>query len=312
MCVVIRRCGADGTGGPSCRSTRPLVKRGADSSSPETNWLEPEASITASPPSTRPVPRTVSGRPPVGDASIDTPSERSASTIGRSGRLRACGSPSKSTVPSASAAAGGRNRMMVPARPTSTRAGPRSGPGVDHPALVGARVHADAERAQPGGHQRGVAGAQRPLDHRRVVGERGEHQRARGHRLGAGQAHGRGDGPDAVGASQGRRSAVTAAILPPGYDDSGGAFPRAGTVSPGRTVAVHVRPVRDHAERSRPQRPVRRRERRRGPAAELERRADRPGAGGPRSRSAATPASWTPRAGAWSRRGPPTCGPAPA
>ena len=69
-------------------------------------------------------------RQPAGvEASMATPSARSASTIGRIGRLRACGSPSNSTVPSASAATGGRNRMIVPARPTSTRAGPRSGPG---------------------------------------------------------------------------------------------------------------------------------------------------------------------------------------
>ena len=56
ICTVIRRCGADGTGGPTWRTTTPRSKRGAASSSPETSWLDAEASMTTSPPVTRPAP----------------------------------------------------------------------------------------------------------------------------------------------------------------------------------------------------------------------------------------------------------------
>ena len=53
------------------------------------------------------------------------PSERSASSTVFIGRSLALGSPSNRTGPSASAAAGGTNRMTVPASPQSTSAGPR-------------------------------------------------------------------------------------------------------------------------------------------------------------------------------------------
>ena len=89
---------------------------------------------------------------------------------------RACGSPSNSTRPSASAATGGRNRITVPARPTSTRAPPWEA-RADHPVGTGGHlvhrqtrpvvavrrdvVDLDAEGAQPVGHEQGVARAQR-------------------------------------------------------------------------------------------------------------------------------------------------------
>jgi hypothetical protein len=85
--------------------------------------------MVTSPPSTRPVPYTVSGSPPPSAESMRTPTERSASTSGPSGRFRAYGSPSKDTGPPASPATGGMKRMTVPASPTSTAAGPNSGLG---------------------------------------------------------------------------------------------------------------------------------------------------------------------------------------
>jgi hypothetical protein len=127
--TVIRRCGALGTGGPQWRTTIPRSNRGAASSSPETNWLDADASMTISPPRTAPDPCTVSGRPPPAAVSISTPIVRSPSISGPSGRTRACGSPSKVISPVASAATGGRNRMTVPASPTSTCAGPRIASG---------------------------------------------------------------------------------------------------------------------------------------------------------------------------------------
>ncbi len=129
ICTVIRTCGADGIGGPTWRTTTPRSKSGAASSRPETSWLDADASSTTSPPVTRPVPRTVSGRPPVGAVSMLTPRERRASISGRNGRRRIDGSPSKVTWPCASPAIAGMNRITVPAWPTSTCAGPCSVPG---------------------------------------------------------------------------------------------------------------------------------------------------------------------------------------
>ena len=124
--TVIRRCGADGTGGPTCRTTIPRSNAAPASSSPETNWLDADASRVTSPPGTRPVPRTVNGS---ASPSMSTPTARSADTSGPSGRARARGSPSKATGPSARPATAGRKRITVPASPTSTCAGPTSGRG---------------------------------------------------------------------------------------------------------------------------------------------------------------------------------------
>ncbi len=129
-----------------------------------------EASIVTVPPGTRPVPWTVRGtarRPP---SSIRTPSVRRAASSGPSGRSRARGSPSKRTGPWASAATAGTNRRTVPASPTSTSAGPRSGAGVttQSPAPSAgsdARSVTSVPRAVRARTIRvGVAGPQRPPD----------------------------------------------------------------------------------------------------------------------------------------------------
>jgi hypothetical protein len=56
MRTVIAMCGADGTGGPSCRTSMPSSNRGAASNRPETSCEEPEASSTTVPPRTAPRP----------------------------------------------------------------------------------------------------------------------------------------------------------------------------------------------------------------------------------------------------------------
>ena len=132
---------------PVCRSTRPCSYRGADSSSPETNWLDADASISAVPP-------------------LQPAACRARSAAARRGRRRRCrrraarrpvdqrgqralagpaGRRRSATGPSASAATGGTNRCTVPARPTSMLPPPRSGAGRDHPvvAVVG---DVDAQR----------------------------------------------------------------------------------------------------------------------------------------------------------------------
>ena len=130
-------CGAEGTGGPSCRISMPSSNRGADSSRPETSCEDPDASSTTVPPRTAPRPWTVNGtaaRPP---SSMCAPSCRSAARIGPTGRCLARASPSKATTAEVSAASPGRNRMTVPALPTSTlTAEPGAGcPGVTRQAV---------------------------------------------------------------------------------------------------------------------------------------------------------------------------------
>ena len=76
--TVIRRCGALGTGGPTWRTTTPRSNSGAASSSPETSWLEADASmvtVAAAHPA-----GAVHGQrqPAVGPASSRTPRSLSA------------------------------------------------------------------------------------------------------------------------------------------------------------------------------------------------------------------------------------------
>jgi hypothetical protein len=118
--IVISMCGWLGTRSPECLSTRPWSKRLAESSRPDTNWLELEASMTISPPPTRPVPCTVKGRAAAPSSAMSTPSRRRDEIVVVIGLRRAASSPSNTVGPSASAATGGMKRITVPARPQST------------------------------------------------------------------------------------------------------------------------------------------------------------------------------------------------
>ena len=144
--TVMAMCGLEGTGGPTCRRSRPRSMRGAARSRAETNWEEAEASISTLPPSTEPVPWTVTGRTARPEASAacstSTPRSRSARTTGSIGRVRAAGSPSTVTSPTVKAATAGMKRMTVPASPAWILAEP-SGPGVS------VRVRPSWDRAAP-------------------------------------------------------------------------------------------------------------------------------------------------------------------
>ena len=118
IATVIAMCGADGSAGPTCCTIRPSVNDAPESSRPETNCDDAEASICTAPPATDPVPCTRNGRP---SPSTSTPRPRSASSNGLIGRTRACSSPSKVTAATPSAASGGTKRNTVPARPQSIR-----------------------------------------------------------------------------------------------------------------------------------------------------------------------------------------------
>ena len=118
IATVIAMCGADGTDSPVWTTVRPSVNVAPDSSSPETNCDEADASISTVPPATDPVPCTRNGRPSPSSA---TPRPRIASSRGAIGRARACSSPSNVTTSAPSAATGGTKRSTVPARPQSMR-----------------------------------------------------------------------------------------------------------------------------------------------------------------------------------------------
>ena len=126
--MVMAMCGIDGSRAPRCSIRIPSRRRAPTSSSPETNWLEADASIITRPPAGSP-PCTVNGMVPRPSSSTSTPSARRDRIVVAIGRARARGSPSKRTGPSASAATGGRKRISVPARPQSISVPPATGPG---------------------------------------------------------------------------------------------------------------------------------------------------------------------------------------
>lgn len=86
MSTVIRMCGMEGSAAPTCRTSTPWLKRGADSSRALTNWEEEDASISTRPPSRPPLPKTVMGSAPRLSSSIRAPRARSASITPPSGR----------------------------------------------------------------------------------------------------------------------------------------------------------------------------------------------------------------------------------
>ena len=120
MRTVIAMCGAEGTGGPSCRISMPSSNRGAASSRPETSCEDPDASRVTVPPRTAPRPCTVNGtasRPPSSMLRAELAQRREDRAD------RALPDPLVAVEvhrAEVRAATAGRNRMTVPALPTST------------------------------------------------------------------------------------------------------------------------------------------------------------------------------------------------
>ena len=202
-------CGIDGTGAPRWRTTTPSSKRGGGQQQ-RADELARRRRVDRRPRrrATRPVPLTVNGSVRRPSSSTSTPSASSASITPPIGRTRARGSPSKRTSPSASAATGrqeahdGAGQPAVDVRRAASGAGvTRIGPSPSRPSIAG------AERGEGPAHEDGVAGAQRAGHGRRTVGERGEHERAVGQRLGSRHRDDRVDRArrDAVPATDGRQ-----------------------------------------------------------------------------------------------------------
>ena len=193
-------CGADGARPPRCRISAPLSKRGAASSSPDTNWEEAEASRVTAPPGSDPLPCTVNGMAPRPPSSMTAPSSRSAARIWPHRPLRRPG-----VAVEVHADAGQRRDGWHEAQDRAGVADIHAGAGVWLPrghlpgrgrasrawivlSVVGDR---GAEGGQRRAHQQRVAGVQRAGDGPGPVGEGGEHQGPVGHGLGAGNGQAR-------------------------------------------------------------------------------------------------------------------------
>ena len=157
----------------------------------ETNWLDADASTVTAPPGSFGLPVRVNGS--ASAVAVDPGTKAlSAPSSGAIGRAYACSSPSKRTVPWASAAIGGTKRITVPARPQSmvppaTKLLRRG----DLPRLAD-RVSSticDAEGAQRVAHQLGVARLQPAGDHRRLRCQRSQDQGPVGLGFGPGKRH---------------------------------------------------------------------------------------------------------------------------
>lgn len=106
------------------------MNRAAVSRSPDTNWLDPDASTSRCPPVTPPVGCMVKGRKSPLWRVISTPRSSRASRIGLMGRTFAPSSPSMRMVPLTRVAAMGRKRITVPASPQSMVMSPTLAPWV--------------------------------------------------------------------------------------------------------------------------------------------------------------------------------------
>ena len=119
IATVIAMCGADGTVEPVCCTVRPSVNDAPDSSRPDTNCDDADASIATVPPATDPLPCDPERQTGAVDPHAET-AQRIQQRRDRPGPglLVAVERDRRS----ASAASGGTNRSTVPARPQSTRA----------------------------------------------------------------------------------------------------------------------------------------------------------------------------------------------
>ena len=160
--MVISMCGSDGTGGPACCTATPAVNRGAASSRPETSCDDPGGVERHRPAGYRAA--AVDGeRQRAAAAVVDRHAERAQRGEQRADRpLAGPRVAVERDVAGVSAATAGRNRMTVPALPTSTRTvepGAGSAGGDADLGAVGVDGAAEgAQRADRRGTCRGPAG----------------------------------------------------------------------------------------------------------------------------------------------------------
>ncbi len=201
--TVIARCGALGSGPPSCRTTTPRSKREPASSSPDTSWLLCEASSTTEPPGTEPVPRTVTGRASV--SSRSAPSARSAASSGPERAL----TDARVAVEADRAARQRRHRRGEAGDGAGVADVDRAGAhlrlrgAVDLPVALGRVRDVVPEGAQRLRHQLGVAAAQRAPHDAAPGGQGGQHEGPVGDALAARQRHDRRQRPGGLGSGPG-------------------------------------------------------------------------------------------------------------
>ena len=194
--TVISMCGRLGTALPSWCTVTPSSKRAPESSRPETNCEDAEASRVTAPPRTDPRPWTVNGRPPRPSSSTSTPRVRSAPSTGAIGRCRACGSPSKRT----GAVGQARHRRDEPHDVAGEAAVDLGAPARPRPGVTTQSTSSTSSTRAPEGaqgprHEEGVARAQRRPQAGDVVREGREHEVAVGEGLAAGEDDACVDGP---------------------------------------------------------------------------------------------------------------------
>ena len=226
VAIVISMCGRLGSRSPAWRRSRPRSNRGAESSRPDTNWLDADASISSSPPSTRPVPCTVNGRAPRRSSSRSTPSACSPSIDAahrpaagalvavegrRSERERRDRREEAHDRAGEAAVDRGRAEQLVGGDDAQVVAEPA---GARHP------LEPRAERAQPLDHELAVARPERGAQRRRAVGEGGEHELAVRERLRAGKRH---DGFERAVATGARHPSSGSVCLASPYGSNSGA-----------------------------------------------------------------------------------------
>ncbi len=182
--TVMSMWGSEGTGLPSWRTSTPSSKRAPASSSAETNCEDAEASMTTRPPRTDPVPSIANGN--------ESPARHGHAQRAQRGEHLADRTLAHVGVAVEGDPAGGEagDRRHEPHHGAGQAAVDLGvaveAAGGDGPVVAGG-VDGRAEGGQGRRHQRGVARAQGPPYDGGPVGDRGQHQRAVGQGLGAGQ-----------------------------------------------------------------------------------------------------------------------------
>ena len=189
ICTVIRRCGADGTGGPTWRTTTPRSKRGRGQQQPGDELAgggRVDHHLAAGDPA-----GAVHGqRQAAGAGDVDPDAERAQRADQRAERpgagVRVAVEGDRARRPARPPAAG----TASPCRPARRRRGPGRPAGAAGPASARRRCRDVAPIARRPAAISSVSRARSGRrERRRAGGQRAEHQGAGGHRLGAGQAH---------------------------------------------------------------------------------------------------------------------------
>ena len=209
VAIVISMCGRLGRRSPTWRRSRPRSNRGAESSRPDTNWLDADASISSGPP--RDPTRAVDGeREGAAAVVVEVDAER-LQALDRAAHRPTAGAlvavegrrSERERRDRREEAHHGAGESAVDRGGAEELVGGDDAEVVAEPAGCRHPLESRAERAQPLDHELAVARPERRAQRRRAVGEGREHELAIGERLRAGERH------DAIRAVPWRRAPAT-------------------------------------------------------------------------------------------------------